>query len=285
MANLRDLRRRIRSVRSTQQLTKAMKMVSAARLRRAQDAILAARPYARKLQEVLSSLAARSRPELHPLLAEREPKAVEIVVVSADRGLCGSFNSNVLKRSLALAREHGERLRGLHLIGRKGRDFFRRRGVAILSERVDQYRGLDYARAADMARALAERFAAGTVDAVYVAYNEFKSIAQQRVSVERLLPVERLALSSRGRPLDYLYEPAPEQLLARLLPLHVEFQFFRVLLESVAAEQAARMAAMDSATHNATDMITSLTLHLNRVRQAAITKELIEVISGAGALA
>jgi F-type H+-transporting ATPase subunit gamma len=284
MANLRDLRRRIRSVRSTQQLTKAMKMVSAARLRRAQDAILAARPYARKLQEVLSSLAARSRPELHPLLAEREPKAVEIVVVSADRGLCGSFNSNVLKRSLALAREQGQRLRGLHLIGRKGRDFFRRRGVPILSERVDQYRGLDYARAADIARALAGRFAEGTADAVYVAYNEFKSIAQQRVSVERLLPIERLALSSRGRPLDYLYEPAPEQLLARLLPLHVEFQFFRVLLESVAAEQAARMAAMDSATHNASDMITSLTLHLNRVRQAAITKELIEVISGAGAL-
>ncbi len=285
MANLRDLRRRIRSVRSTQQLTKAMKMVSAARLRRAQDAILAARPYARKLQEVLSSLAARSCPELHPLLAEREPKAVEIVVVSADRGLCGSFNSNVLKRSLALAREHGERLRGLHLIGRKSRDFFRRRGVAILSERVDQYRGLDYARAAGIARALADRFAEGTVDAVYVAYNEFKSIAQQRVNVERLLPVERLALSSRGRPLDYIYEPGPEQLLARLLPLHVEFQFFRVLLESVAAEQAARMAAMDSATHNATDMIASLTLHLNRVRQAAITKELIEVISGAGALA
>jgi len=285
MANLRDLRRRIRSVRSTQQLTKAMKMVSAARLRRAQDAILAARPYARKLQEVLSSLAARSRPELHPLLAEREPKAAEIVVVSADRGLCGSFNSNVLKRSLALAREHGQRLRGLHLIGRKGRDFFRRRGVPILSERVDQYRGLDYARAAGIARSLADRFAEGTADAVYVAYNEFKSIAQQRVSVERLLPIQRLALSSRGRPLDYLYEPAPEQLLARLLPLHVEFQFFRVLLESVAAEQAARMAAMDSATHNATDMITSLTLHLNRVRQAAITKELIEVISGAGALA
>lgn len=284
MPNLRDLRRRIRSVRSTQQITRAMKMVSAARLRRAQDAILAARPYARKLREILASVAARARAGLHPLLAERGEGTVELVVVTADRGLCGSFNSNVLKRAVALARDAGDRLRGLHLVGRKGRDFFRRRRLPILSERVDQFRGLDYERSAAIARSLAERFTGGSADAVQVVYNEFKSIAQQRVVAERLLPIERASLVERRRQPDYIYEPSPEELLARLLPLHVEFQVHRVLLESNAAEQAARMAAMDSATRNASEMITDLTLHLNRVRQASITKELIEVISGAEAL-
>jgi F-type H+-transporting ATPase subunit gamma len=285
MPNLRDLRRRIRSVRNTQQIFKAMKTVSASRLRRAQDAILAARPYARKLQEVLSSAASRAQPGLNPLLEERPGGSCELVVVSADRGLCGSFNSNVLRRAVAFARQQeAGKLCGLHLIGRKGRDYFRRRDLPILSERIDQYRGLDYERASAIARELAQRFVSGQADAVYVVYNEFKSVAQQRVIVERLLPIERAELSRRRRPLDYLYEPRPEELLARLLPLHVEFQFFRVLLESVAAEQAARMAAMDAASRNAGDMITSLTMHLNRVRQAAITKELIEVVGGAEAL-
>jgi F-type H+-transporting ATPase subunit gamma len=285
MANLRDLRRRIRSVRNTQQIFKAMKTVSASRLRRAQDAILAARPYSRKLQEVLSSAASRAQAGLHPLLEERPAGTCEVVVVSADRGLCGSFNGNVVRRAAAFASQQDEgRLRGLHLIGRKGRDYFRRRRLPILSERIDQYRGLDYERAAAIARELAQRFTSRQVDSIHVIYNEFKSVAQQRVVVERLLPVERAELSRRHRPLDYLYEPQPQELLARLLPVHVQFQFFRVLLESVAAEQAARMAAMDAASRNAGDMITGLTMHLNRVRQAAITKELIEVVSGAEAL-
>ncbi len=284
MANLRDLRRRIRSVRSTQQITKAMKMVSAARLRRAQDAILAARPYARKLQEILASVAARSEAGLHPLLAERQGGKVEVVVVGGDRGLCGSFNSNVFRRGLALARQQGDRLGGVHVVGRKARDFFRRRGLPIQSERVDQFRGLDYARAAGIAQALAGRFTRGEAAEIHVVYNEFKSVAQQRVAVERWLPVERAALAERRRLPDYIYEPEPERLLASLLPLHVEFQIYRVLLESNAAEQAARMAAMDAASRNATEVIGDLTLHLNRVRQATITKELIEVISGAEAL-
>lgn len=285
MANLRDLRRRIRSVRNTQQIFKAMKTVSASRLRRAQDAIVAARPYARKLQDVLSSVASRSQPGAHPLLEERPAGSCELVVVSADRGLCGSFNSNVVRRAAAFARQQeDEKLRGLHLIGRKGRDYFRRRAVPILSERIDQYRHLDYERAAAIARELAQRFTSRQVDAIHVVYNEFKSVAQQRVVVERLLPIERGGLNRRHPPLDYLYEPQPQELLARLLPVHVEFQFFRLLLESVAAEQAARMAAMDAASRNAGEMITSLTMHLNRVRQAAITKELIEVVGGAEAL-
>jgi len=287
MANLRDLRRRIRSVRNTQKITNAMKLVSGARLRRAQDAILAARPYARKLQEVLSDLAARARPGLHALLAEGAPSgAVDLVVVTGDKGLCGSFNSNAFKRSLAFARERGDGgLRGLHLIGRKGRDLFRRRNLPILSERVDQFRGLNHERASGIARQLCERFTSGATGAVYVVYNEFKSIAQQRVILERLLPVERAAFAARRQPPDCLYEPAAEELFARLLPLHVDFQVYRLLLESNAAEQAARMGAMDAATRNASDMIGDLTLHLNRVRQASITKELIEVISGADALA
>ena len=286
MANLRDIRRRIRSIRNTQQVFKAMKMVSAARLRRAQDAIVSARPYARKLQEVLSDLASRARPDAHPLLAERPGEAkIELVVVCADRGLCGSFNSNVFKRVTALAREHGGKLQGLHLIGRKGREFFRRRNYELLSERFDPYRGLDYARAAGIAQALCERFSAGQTDAVVAVYNEFKSIAQQRVVVERLLPIERTQWKGKGAPLDYLFEPEPEKLFARLVPLHLEFQVFRLLLESVAAEHASRMAAMDSATRNAGDLIHAMTLHLNRVRQASITKDLIEVISGAEALA
>jgi F-type H+-transporting ATPase subunit gamma len=281
MANLRDLRRRIRSVRSTGQITKAMKMVSAARLRRAQDAILAARPYARKLQEVLTNLSVGFPESRHPLLSRREPRAVEIVVVSADRGWCGSFNSNVFRRALEFAREQGERLAGLHVLGRKGRDYFRRRPYTRLSERIDLFRGLDYARASGIADALAQRFIQQEADAIYVVYNEFKSVAQQRVCLEQLLPIERARQEECGYPPQYLYEPEPERLFAKLLPLHMQFQFFRVLLESAAAEHAARMAAMDSATNNAGEMIDSLTLHLNRVRQASITKELIEIVSGA----
>ncbi len=285
MANLRDLRRRIRSVRSTGQITKAMKMVSAARLRRAQDAILAARPYARKLQEILSNLAAGVEGGQHPLLSEREPRVVELVVVSADRGWCGSFNSNVFRRGMEFAREQGERFAGLHAIGRKGRDYFRRRPHTLLSEHIDVFRGLDYARASAMADDLAQRFIEKKADSIYVVYNEFKSVAQQNVCIERMMPIERNLEKKQGYSPQYLYEPEPEKLFVRLLPLHVQFQFFRVLLESAAAEHAARMAAMDAATNNASEMIDNLTLHLNRVRQASITRELIEVVSGAQALA
>ncbi|MEE9217962.1 MAG: ATP synthase F1 subunit gamma [Acidobacteriota bacterium] len=285
MANLRDLRRRIRSVRSTQQITKAMKMVSAARLRRAQGAILAARPYAHKLREMLVNVGAGAGADVHPLLSEREPRRVDLAVISTDRGLCGSFNTNVFKRAQAFAREQGKCLRGLHVIGRKARDYFRRREVPILSERLDLLRGLNHARAAEIARFLSGLFTAAQTDAVYVVYNEFKSLSRQRVVLERILPIERGAVVEERLERVYLFEPEAEKLFASLLPIHVEFQLFRVLLESIAAEHAARMSAMDSATRNASDMIDSLTLHLNRMRQAAITKELIEVVSGAEALA
>ncbi len=283
MPALVDIRRRIRSVKNTQQITKAMKMVSAAKLRRAQDAIFAARPYARKMMEVLSSLAARAESRSHPLLEPREGERILLVLITADKGLCGGFNANIIRAAVRFLQERRPEEVELDLLGRKGRDFFRRRQYRVRSEQVGVFQALRYPVAQSIARELVQAYVNREVDQVYLVYNEFKSVIQQRVVVERLLPIERVAAGEGGPALDYIYEPAPEKIFGELVPKHVEVQVWRALLESAAAEHGARMAAMDAATRNAGDMIDRLTLYMNKVRQAAITKEIIEVVSGAGA--
>ena len=283
MANVRDIRRRIRSVRNTQQVTKAMKMVAAAKLRRAQDRILAARPYANQMLTVLNSLAMRANPDTHPLLAMRGTAKVEVLVVTADKGLCGGFNTNIIKKASAFLQEHGGRDISMHLVGRKGRDFFKKRGHKVTGEYVDLFRALKYEDAARIARNIMTRYIDKELDAVYLIYNEFKSVIQQRLVVERLLPIQSLETDEPAGAQDYIYEPTPQALFDVLLPRHVEFQVLRALYESAAAEFGARMSAMDAATRNADEMINSLTLFMNRVRQATITKEIIEVVSGAEA--
>jgi F-type H+-transporting ATPase subunit gamma len=277
-----DIRRRIRSVKNTQQITKAMKMVSAAKLRRAQEAMFAARPYARKMLEVLGSLAARAHPEAHPLLQAREGGRALLVVVTADKGLCGGFNANIIRAATRFLEDRRGHEQQLELVGRKGRDFFKRRSWAVRAEHVGVFQALKYSTAQALARELSEEYRAGRCDAVFLVYNEFKSVIQQRVLVEQLLPIPRLALPETQPALDYLYEPAPAAIFDALLPKHVEVQVWRALLESAAAEHGARMTAMDAATNNADDMIERLTLYMNKVRQAGITKEIIEVVSGAG---
>jgi F-type H+-transporting ATPase subunit gamma len=278
-----DIRRRIRSVKNTQQITKAMKMVAAAKLRRAQDRIFAARPYAAGLREVLSSVAARVDISTHPLLQQREEKKVLLLVVTADKGLCGAFNTNAIKAAQNFIREHAFESVQLIPIGRKANDFFRRRTIPIRKQaHVVQALGMETAR--EIATTISEDFIAGDVDAVYVVYNEFRSIISQIVRVERLLPIERAwDEAEQQNAIDYIYEPGPEAILADLLPKHIEFQLYRVLLESAAAEQGARMTAMEAATKNASEMIDHLTLTYNRIRQASITKEIIEIVSGAAA--
>jgi len=283
MPALIDIRRRIRSVKSTQQITKAMKMVSAAKLRRAQEAMFAARPYARKMTEVLNSMASRATPDAHPLLEERGHQKVLLVVITADKGLCGAFNANIIRTASRFLADRGDGDVTLALVGRKARDFFRRRAVKVRSERVGVFQALRYETARELARELMEAFTRGEADQVFLVYNEFKSVIQQRLVVDRLLPVERHAISPREPALDYLYEPEPAGIFATILPKHVEVQVWKALLESQAAEHGARMTSMDAATNNASEMIDRLTLYMNKVRQAAITKEIIEVVSGAGA--
>ncbi|CAN5564468.1 F0F1 ATP synthase subunit gamma [soil metagenome] len=290
MPSLLDIRRRIRAVKSTQQITKAMKMVAASRLRRAQERMQQARPFATQMLRVLNSLASRVDPSSHPLLDERAvPKAggkVLLFVITADRGLCGSFNTNVIKSSSTFIVDNPGRDIALGLVGRRGRDFFARRGYDVRYEQINLFAALKFEDAQTIARAGIESFVGGDVDAVYLVYNEFKSVMVQRVVVERLLPIPRLELEApegASASVDYLYEPKPEELFANLLPSHVEVQVFRALLESAAAEHAARMTAMDAATRNSADMIEDLTLYMNKVRQAAITREIIEVVSGAQA--
>ncbi len=296
MPSLLDIRRRVRAVKSTQQITKAMKMVAASRLRRAQERIQQARPYALQMRRVLNSLAARVDSSAHPLLDERAvPKAggrALLIVVTADRGLCGSFNTNVIKASGAFITESGGRQVALGLVGRRGRDFFARRGFEILYEQVNLFAQLKYDNAKAIATAAIDAFVSGQVDSVYLAYNEFKSIMVQHVAVDQVLPIPRAALDTPASAgpgaaapaIDYLYEPQPEELFKHLLPSYVEVQVYRALLESNAAFYAAQMTAMDAATRNSGEMIEALTLYMNKVRQAAITREIIEVVSGAQAL-
>jgi F-type H+-transporting ATPase subunit gamma len=279
MPALIDIRRRIRSVKSTQQITKAMKMVSAAKLRRAQEAMFAARPYARKMMEVLNSLASRAESHAHPLLEQHASSGrTLLVVITADKGLCGAFNANIVRTASRFLAERQPGSTELALLGRKGRDFFRRRDVRIRSEQVGVFSALR-----TLAAELVGAFTRHEVDEIFLVYNEFKSVIQQRLVVDRLLPIERHALRPQEPAMDYLYEPSPQAIFSEILPKHVEVQVWRALLESVAAEHGARMTAMDSATNNATEMIDRLTLYMNKVRQAAITKEIIEVVSGAGA--
>jgi len=282
MANTIDIRRRIRSVKNTQQITKAMKMVAAARLRRAQERTLAARPYSAALMKVLASLATRVDVESHPLLQHRDENNVLLLVVTGDRGLAGAFNANVIKAALNAIREHNWQSVQLIPIGRKANDFFKRRTIPIRRQATQIFQALSFGTAREIATDITNDFVSGEIDAVYVVFNEFKSIIAQIVRVERLLPIER-KWEQMENAVDYLYEPGPEQILNELLPRHIEFQLYRILLESAAAEQGARMTAMEAATNNASDMISHLTLTYNRIRQASITKEIIEIVSGAAA--
>ena len=289
MPSLLDLRRRIRAVKSTQQITKAMKAVAASRLRKAQDRILGARPFANQMQRVLSGLASHVDTSAHPLLTERDADAPErptlLVVVTADKGLCGSFNTNIIKQAGEVITGPGRRDVALGLVGRKGRDFFAKRGFDVQFELINIFGQLKYSHAQAIARAAIEAFTTDEVDSVQLVYNEFKNVLQQRVVVDQVLPITRLASPPAGveHRADYLYEPDPAVIFDTLIPRHVEIQFFRALLESAAAEHAARLTSMDSATKNATEMIEDLTLYMNKVRQATITREIIEVVSGAQA--
>ncbi|MBI4887872.1 MAG: ATP synthase F1 subunit gamma [Acidobacteria bacterium] len=283
MPSLLDLRRRIRAVKSTQQITKAMKMIAASRLKRAQDRVVAARPFAQRMQRVLNGLAARVDPDAHPLLRTPDTGRPLLIVVTADRGLCGSFNANVIKTSVQwIGQERGAAGVSLGFVGRKGRDVFRRRDVEALFEQIGIFQRLSFAHAVDIANAAIDEFVAGRASRVQIVFNEFKSVMSQRIVVEQLLPIPRL--EGDGAPgADYLYEPGPEEIFRDLLPRYVQAQVYRALLESNAAFFAAQMTAMDAATRNSTDMIDSLTLYMNKVRQAAITREIIEVVSGAAA--
>jgi F-type H+-transporting ATPase subunit gamma len=284
MPSLIDLRRRIRAVKSTQQITKAMKMIAASRLRKSQDRILNARPFANESLRVIRGLAGRTDVSLHPLLARREEHTALVVVITADKGLAGSFNTNIIKAAGTFILEPGSK-KALALLGRKGRDFFARRGFEIRFQRINLFQRLNFDDAREIGDFCTAQFVEEKVDAVYLIYNEFKSVLQQRVVTEKLLPIspEEVEADASSK-VDYIYEPNPAEILGRMLPGYVRVRVWHALLESAAAENAARMTAMDSATKNATDMIDGLTLYMNKVRQAGITREIIEVVSGAQAL-
>lgn len=285
MSSLRAIRKRITSVKNTQQITKAMKMVSAARLRRAQDAIMAARPYAFKMKETVFDLAYRVDTSSHPLLTSREVKTQGILIITSDRGLCGGFNSNILKALNGyLAEEEGnyEEI-GLYNVGRKASEFFKRREKNIKRDYINVLANVTYAVAEELSRELIGDFLEGEIDELIVYFNEFRSVISQRVTVEKLLPVE-VERSEEDFPVEFILEPGKDEILASLLPRYLATQLFRYLLESAAGEHGARMTAMDAATNNASEMIDKLTLQMNRARQASITKELMEIIGGKEAI-
>jgi F-type H+-transporting ATPase subunit gamma len=281
MPNIRDIRRRIRSAKNIQQITRAMKFVSAARLRRAQERIIAARPFARQMVAVLHSLATRVPEQAHPLLSKRGDEKIDLVVITADRGLCGAYNTNIIRHALEFLNERSNRQVQLSILGKRARDFFRRRAYRVKSEAINVLQKPSFADAAAIAKTLIEEFSKGDTDQVWLVYNEFKSVVQQRVIVEQLLPLSRLEHPDDASRLEYLYDEPPAKILGNLLPRYVEALVFRALLEASASEHGARMSAMEAATNNAAEMIDGLTLYANKVRQAGITKELIEVVSGA----
>ena len=283
MANVLGIRRRIRSVKNTQQITRAMKMVATARLRRAQERVFNARPYANQMLTLLASLAARIEHRAHPLLAERRQERVLLVLVTGDKGLCGAFNANLVRAAQHYLEEHRDQQVSLIAVGRKGRDTFRKRPVRMVAEHVNLFGRLEFSHAQEIAREIIDLYTLPSVDAVDFIYNEFKSVLTQRLTVERYLPVKAVKTPGDEALIDYLYEQPAEEIFNVLLPRYVEIEVYRALLESQAAEFAARMTAMDAATNNAAEMIDSLTLYMNRVRQAAITKEIIEIVSGATA--
>jgi F-type H+-transporting ATPase subunit gamma len=288
MASLIDIRRRLKSVKNSQQITRAMKLVAAAKLRRAQDRVISARPYSKALRDVLASVAARARAAKNPLLEVREEKRVVVLVVAGDKGLCGAFNANVNRAVTALlAAKTQWQTVTLMPIGKKALDFWKRRRVALTPKTYPGiFSHVELAHAREIAQYLSAELIEDRIDAAYVVYNEFKSVLSQIVRVDRFLPIlsAEAAQEPSAAPIEYIYEPDPETILARLLPRYLEFVIFRTLLESAAAEYGARMTAMDSASKNAGEIIDSLTLTYNRARQARITKELIEIVSGAAAL-
>ena len=284
MATLRDIKRRIRSVESTQKITRAMKLVAAAKLRRAQERILAARPYATRMRELLAGLVARAQDTSHPLLTKRTTARKRLVVITSDKGLAGAFNSNVIRNALAFLREQPRTDVTLVMVGKKGRDFFRRREWQVKSEMLGFFDRLAYSHAQELAGQLMTDYLGGETDEVYLIYNEFRSVAVQRVVRQPLLPIESEPSAAGGPTTDYIYEPSPEAILASLLPRHVTTQVYRALMESVAGEYGARMTAMEAATQNASEMINLLSIQYNKARQEKITKELLDIVGGAEAL-
>jgi F-type H+-transporting ATPase subunit gamma len=291
MPTLLDFRRRIRSVKNTQQITRAMKFIAAARLRRAQETAVSLRPYASGIREILRSAMSRiENPEQFPLLTQRPEERVLVLVTSGERGLCGAFNANVLRRAFDFLREKSGKSVEVITLAKKSRDAFRKRSWKIAAEYVDVTSRADLGKAKEIAAEVMKIYEAGGADSVYLIYNEFKNVMMQTLRVEKLLPLERSALGEheKGAPpassadtVDYIYEQPPAEIFNRLVPRYVEMQIYRMIAESSAAEHAARMTAMESATSNASDVIDALTLHMNKVRQAAITREIIEVVSGA----
>src|SRR5689334_6786486 len=287
MATLRDIQRRIRSVQSTQKITRAMKLVAAAKLRRAQERILAARPYANKMAELLGNLVSAAdagEGASHPLLEHREGPRRQIVIITADRGLAGAFNSNVLRNSLAFIRASNATALTLVVVGRKARDFYRRRPYTVKRDMLGFWDRLAYSHACELADLFIAQYIEGEVDEVHLIYNEFRSVALQRPVRQQLLPIPRSDADSGGQSVDYIYEPSAPAILADLLPRHVRMQVFRALMESLAGEYGARMTAMEAATKNAKEMIDILTIQYNKARQEKITKELLDIVGGAEAL-
>jgi F-type H+-transporting ATPase subunit gamma len=288
MASLKAIRKRISSVRNIQQITKAMKMVSAARLRRAQEAAFAARPYAEKLEAVLQNLAAQylrtSTESAHPFLTQREEKKVHLLLITSDRGLCGSYNTNLIRSAEAFAQERQEQEISFALIGRKGFEHFRRRGFSIVEDHINLSGRYTPALAQKIGRKMGERLIQEEADGVYILYSHFRSALSQTPTLERLLPIAARNETEDSSALEYLYEPAPQELITSLLERYINMLVYRGMLEGVASEHGARMTAMDNATNNAVEMISRLTLEMNRARQAAITKELLEIVSTGEAL-
>ena len=291
MPTLLDFRRRIRSVKNTQQITRAMKFVAAARLRRAQEAALAARPYAKELARVLRSTMARLESPQHPLLARRPEERILVIVLSGERGLAGAFNANILKRAAEFLRSKQGKKIVVIPIGKKGRDALRKAGMEFAGEYVNVLARVDLGIAGEIAKLVTELYSREAIDAVYTVFSEFKNVLAPVLVTEKLLPIEKIEESEEtageraASQIDYLYEQPETQILDRLLPRYVETQILRIMLESSAAEHAARMTAMEAATKNAGEVIDALTLHMNKVRQAAITKEIIEIVSGAAGTA
>ena len=288
MPTLLDFRRRIRSVKNTQQITRAMKFIAAARLRRAQESALAARPYAQELARVLRSTMSRIEEPQHPLLAKRPEKNILAIVLTGERGLAGPFNTNILRKAFEFFRANRDKKMLVVPVGKKGRDSLKRAGFEFAAEYINVLARVELSTAREIAELVNELYAEEKIDAAYVIFSEFKSVMSANLVLEKLLPVQEVQEEGgekQGQTVDYIYEQPPEQLLGRLLPRYVETQILRAMLESSAAEHAARMTAMESATKNAGEVIEALTLHMNKVRQAAITKEIIEIVSGAASTA
>jgi F-type H+-transporting ATPase subunit gamma len=283
LATLRDIQRRIRSVQSTQKITRAMKLVAAAKLRRAQERIVSARPYAAKMAELLGNLVSGSDEAVHPLLEQREGPRRQIVIITADKGLAGAFNSNIIRRSLDLIRESSAAHLTLVVVGRKARDFYRRRPYTVKRDLIGFWDRLAYSHACELADFFMQQYLEGEVDEVWLLYNEFRSVAVQRPVRMQLLPIPR-SEEHAAEQVDYIYEPGPEEILGELLPRHVRMQVYRALMESAAGEHGARMTAMEAATSNAKEMIEVLTIQYNKARQEKITKELLDIVGGAEAL-